>query len=869
MVRFGQRQVQKESDEVRAEEIREQPQIPSGRFGRGLAQTEALQQRAFDLRRIRQEAIQEANRLESTFFGKNITIEQSQEAYEQVDPLVRQFIKTTPTVRRGIARETSQKIDSQIAQEKADIQRLRSEGKRLDDPQIQRKKFLIEELQGLKDEAATGAFRFGELLSSARERSSSLAQRGEQRGQFVEKLRTGGLTQAEAQNVLLTSKITTSQAQRLSPETRKAVGIDERRLQVRVTTLPAQELGGVRLLDTEAGTIKIVGPGAFEVPREQAIKQAFQTKEVRAPEFKTDKVTKRFNELQAKELRGDLTVLNRVELLALGVPSQQIKKAGQGFETSIKSFKNIKSTDVGRVIRNPAGESIKSIVNLGANIDKEAKKFGPKISQTPTIAFGEVAFEVAAFKGTQEILVRGPSLAASVGTRLTPSFRAAKTQQVIINQVKFDEKVIKNVAGVGDIGLIPPGSPSIPRSVTLSEVPATVRGGFGFKAEEQARFIGVKGLATSQRGFLPKIGKTTEIREVEKGFGLFATPADPVTKRLQTRISRLGETPRTAKFSEILEGEVTLGSTPKPQILVFKKEVVGRRGGFEIMTQRNVAGKGTSELEAITRSPRLGGPSLVKKTKKLGTTVIGGPLGARVPIIEVELSKSAASGISASTLKKLNVGASLSKSEIKSLSRATGFKESQFIKDTGRISPTGLIGQTTRTRTRKTPSMKSIKIPTIPSIKISPRKSSIPTNRTNISRSNTRLSVPRGKSLPTINLKRTGASPNITRFGRTSLTRTPTRPPARPPTRPPMRPSGIPLPRLEPRRKPSKLFKREASRSDIFISESFTARSLKLKPLKIPQSKISESIPKYQSIGIRLRPIIIPDINTRRRKKKR
>ncbi len=234
--RFGQALVQQqETEEITPELIREEPEKPIGRFGRSLRVTEALRERAKVLSSVRQQAIAEAERLEQEFFGQRITVEQAQEGFEQVDPLVRQFIRTTPARRQQIANEASRLIDERILIEK---QNLEAAGTRralakTDEEQTEAELDIIEaqtfiqELQGLKDEAQTGAFSFGELISFAQQVADARRRRSEVKRQNIQSLIKQGVPSSLAVKLIRepTTKISLEQAQKLSPQARQALGI--------------------------------------------------------------------------------------------------------------------------------------------------------------------------------------------------------------------------------------------------------------------------------------------------------------------------------------------------------------------------------------------------------------------------------------------------------------------------------------------------------------------------------------------------------------------------------------------------------------------------------------------------------------------
>ncbi|MBU1988318.1 MAG: hypothetical protein KKD94_02450, partial [Nanoarchaeota archaeon] len=57
--------------------------------------------------------------------------------------------------------------------------------------------------------------------------------------------------------------------------------------------------------------------------------------------------------------------------------------------------------------------------------------------------------------------------------------------------------------------------------------------------------------------------------------------------------------------------------------------------------------------------------------------------------------------------------------------------------------------------------------------------------------------------------------------------------------------------------KPKKRKKRYKYEDTVALVQSFTAKELKLPPLKIPRSKLPKAIPMFQTIGIRRLPKIV------------
>lgn len=255
----------------------------------------------------------------------------------------------------------------------------------------------------------------------------------------------------------------------------------------------------------------------------------------------------------------------------------------------------------------------------------------------PAFFFGRLTGEIFTFKISQEIFVKTPSTASSIATRFSPNYLRVSEELVNIGDTTFIKKVIKDIPDI-KIEFIPPKSPDI-KDISRLDLPPSIKGAFGYSAKEQSQYLGNIGLATSQRGLKKVFNNIIEIKEIEKGYGLFATPAES-SKVFSTRISRLGELPRSPTIKELLTLNFSLFKrTPRSEIFIFPREIVGGKGGFEILTRRGVSGKRTGELEAITPSPNIeGAPKYFEVIKKIGVTTLGKGFGKRTTIYEAKLS---------------------------------------------------------------------------------------------------------------------------------------------------------------------------------------------------------------------------------------
>lgn len=301
-------------------------------------------------------------------------------------------------------------------------------------------------------------------------------------------------------------------------------------------------------------------------------------------------------------------------------------------------------------------------------------------------------------------LVKVPIIAESALARL--SFKYRKVEQIPF-KAGLTENVIKNIPKIEEISLIPPGKPYT-YGIDTTKLPPSLRGGFGYSAEELQMFKGQKGITTSQRDLLIK--SEAQLMETEPGIGLFGTPREPVTGKLTTRLSRLGESPSPVSLKELFYGDFTIGfGGGKPQILVFPQEVVGDT--FKLAPKLP-----STELEVATLSPKLGGPATLFKKDLLAVTTIGKKgrtslfnLGRKVEITEVSFGK--VKGVDAkSALNKLNKGLTPTKKELEALSKQTGFESSDYLGSKPTVSPFSLVPRYTTSQKIKTTKTTSIKI---------------------------------------------------------------------------------------------------------------------------------------------------------------
>lgn len=222
----------------------------------------------------------------------------------------------------------------------------------------------------------------------------------------------------------------------------------------------------------------------------------------------------------------------------------------------------------------------------------------------------------------------GPFVSGATA-RLSTRFKGVKQGEVKIGDKKIDTKFIGDLAfdkGKGQIGLIPEAigkhQGGFPAGAGALE-----RGGFGFKLSEQIKGFSAKELrlTTSQRGLKINEGEF-KVDPAVSDLGFFFTPADPVTRIPQTRISRLG----LQDFFTRRKGDVSLSLTGggRSQIILTEPVPLVTTGRTGTGGSGRISPKGSTELEVTALSN-------IEVLKDLGVTSIK---GQRVDIILGRLS---------------------------------------------------------------------------------------------------------------------------------------------------------------------------------------------------------------------------------------
>ncbi len=262
-----------------------------------------------------------------------------------------------------------------------------------------------------------------------------------------------------------------------------------------------------------------------------------------------------------------------------------------------------------------ATRPVETVAGVGRGLVEVGRRFrtgegfpeiGRFAAQDPLGFTARVTSEILTFRGLGRGIglgVRGVELGRTI---ISPRFRPVTTRE--LTRFGTTERFIGGIPEVGEIGLIPPRLERVAPTIR-----PTVRGGFGFTRAEQAAFIGERGpIVTAQRDF--------RAFDVPLEQTLFATP--PLREIGFVRVSRLGlEAQREATLSDILAGDITF-RRPRPQIIAFPEEVVGRRGGFQPF------GLPSTELEVTLER------GVIRRTGQPAVTIIG---GRRVPVITAEI----------------------------------------------------------------------------------------------------------------------------------------------------------------------------------------------------------------------------------------
>ncbi|MBU1051256.1 MAG: hypothetical protein KJ718_01740 [Nanoarchaeota archaeon] len=615
------------------------------------------------------------------------------------------------------------------------------------------------------------------------------------------------------------SKLTVEEAKTLSPILRKQIGITitERRVPVTQPETPSSKDIPTEYQDegfVEHGEKQPVG--VITKPEEPSgltgvisdirrFSSEIQTRRMRDEEVK----------IQEEVLRlGGLGVL---PFLEAGLFVKQAVTQPKETAVAVKEF----GVETGQFL---FGKGKSPFADIGRMAREDPRGFTARVGG-----------ELLLLKGSGKLISQIEKGAELTRAKISTKFKGVTTE--VDDLTKLEKKTIKDIkTKTGkdiDIGLIPKG---VERG-GLPTIDPTLRGGFGFTVKEQIAFTKKRGvIVTAQEDFVKLLDKPLK-RE------LFATPPLKETKGF-VRVSRLGLKQKEATFKDILLGEDITFKKTKPQIIAFPDELVGRRGGFQAQLRG-------SELETVLYPPKI-----PKKVGDIGVTIIE---GRRVPIVEAKI------GVTSKQLNKILSTKSiseLSQIQLKKLRAETRFDYSSYLRQTKRyVSPTKTtlplftFVKTTKQPTTMKQTLKSLDV----SIK-SPSVKSFDRAITKISQKP--VSLPKGFvtfRLPTTPRGKTVGRPTKKVLSPSLLGKRVVRPPITTPLF------------LQPdrRRRPRKKRRKDTFKDDIALVEGFTAKILKLKPLKIPVSKLKLAIPKYQTAGIRLKPIIIPDDRRKRRKKRR
>lgn len=344
-------------------------------------------------------------------------------------------------------------------------------------------------------------------------------------------------------------------------------------------------------------------------------------------------IERRVGEIKTKGLRGQEVTL-RERALAFGLvaakPLVQLPGALTGLGRGL-------ATEPVETIRGIPGGIATSFSEIGSSLE----------SRFPEQAIAGVLGEVALGKGLGKAVSVGGKITRLGTARLSPGFKPIKTRE--IPGLGIEERVISGIPEIGDIALI---RPRLEKQATTLR--PSVRGGFGFTKSEQAKFIGqTDGTIVSAQAGFGAFGVPLE-RE------FFATP--PIQGTGFVRLSRLGDEAPAASALDILRGEFTF-RRPKPEIIAFPGEVVGRPGGFQPF------GLPSTELETT-----LPAGSIIRRRGQAAVTIFE---GRPIPIISAEISQ--ATPEISQLFKRATSGDTLSPRQLRRLSSETGFDFSRRV----------------------------------------------------------------------------------------------------------------------------------------------------------------------------------------------
>lgn len=864
--RFGQRAIFSES-EITPETIINEPEIPARRFGFSVERAKAQQQRAIGVRGFRQEVINEAQKLENEFFSQKITIQESEQAFVQVDPFVKQFIKTTPEVRRQRAIQTTNEVKRLIIEAQQKAQELRQRQISLSGEQaadldynILERETFASGLQQVLSNAEQGAFNLNDLIGFAGQKASGEVERLRNirsvKTESEERLISGGLTRAEARQVITEEKISSVLAQKLTPQLRRSLGIEEERqkaISPNLQQIEKQKIGvktgtiETGILRMQEAVIKKVQLVSVPEMKKQNLLEfikekklgilKFSLKEVLERKEKPDLLEEKFSGLltRAEEIRKEKTLKSRGERVVLGFATTIGETLFFG-----KSLIKEPSATISAV-----GISIKEFVKSPIIKTKGFVEKQILLAKTDPFFFaGKVAGELILLKGTSKVISLTGEGTQALRTRISSKF------------VPY-EKIPTKTAIAGKIKDIPTskGILDIPIAKPIKKILEPL--------SEQVKLAGTKQtIVSAQTGFFGTIIK----RQKKLTRPLFFDPKG------RLRISRLDIEAKELSLMDIpkiIKGEIKLSfKKERLQALILPKELIQKfPTGLKDIKKTIISGRFLKPSQQKRFTKFLETPTgfikpLGKLTKEpevilsIGETITRGKLkavtlikGRRIEIFEPVIQRTGIETtkriITKEALQKQIESLSISSREIPTSSIGASsqaffissiFKPIKFPSMTTSIS--NISSQKLPLRFPISPPISPPKKPSKPFPPISPFRPSSPINPPTTPPISPPISPP--IIPPTI------ISPPII---------PPIRPPRIPPIRPPMRPPRIPnqfLFNLKPKKR------RRTGKDDIALVESFTARILKFKPLGIPQTQLRMVIPKFQTIGERYKPIVIP-----------
>lgn len=390
--------------------------------------------------------------------------------------------------------------------------------------------------------------------------------------------------------------------------------------------------------------VGIEGAGEVTVPEKREIKEPKKFKETKAGSWLTRDIkgVNKFKELSTSisEIKGGLFVGGTSFFLSKG----ERETTEKGFKAGARAGEFIGKVQSELIPSTPAG------IGLVAGGSAALIFTPPVVSTAAGVGFGVVGTAGALKKdlppeqrvasgiiGVLGFAGAGASTYPYIKgqlTRVLPSYKPTIIKDITFGKLTREAKFVENIAGIKgqdfSLGLIPEAKGrGSPKGAGAGEG-AVIGGGFGFSPKEQIKAFSGKTLrlTTSQRDLIQ--GREVIPPSTEKGFelGFFFTPADPLYKYPQTRVSRLGLSKGFLEFKKPQDISLGIVSGGKPEIIITEPTKIVSYGKTGTGGTARISPKGSSELEATSFSN-------IQVYGKRGDIIVK---GQRVPIYEGRLT---------------------------------------------------------------------------------------------------------------------------------------------------------------------------------------------------------------------------------------